>query len=68
MRNLPKWLYDISGPINLMDYTNTLSDNITLNFSMTLGVNAKNTTVGQTMNIKGEYCATTTTNPTVMSR
>ena len=68
MRNLPKQLYDISGPINLMDYTNTLGGNVTLNFPMTLGVNAKNTTVGQTMNTKGEYCATTTTNSTEMSR
>lgn len=56
MRNLPKRLYDISGLINLMDHTNTLGGNVTLSFPMTLGVNAKNTTVGQTMNIKGVLC------------
>lgn len=69
MRNFLKQLYDISDP-SLVDYTNTLGGNVTLIFPMILGVNAKNTTVGQTMNIKKEYCATTTTttNSTEMSR
>ncbi|OCL10974.1 Di-copper centre-containing protein [Glonium stellatum] len=53
MRNPRKRLFDISGPIFLMDYNNTQGGNVTLSFPMTLGVNAKNTTVGQTMNIKG---------------
>ena len=39
-----------------MDYTNTLGGNVALSFPMTLGVNAKNTTVGQTMNIKEVLC------------
>ena len=56
MRNLLKQLYDISGP-SLIDYTNTLGGNVTLSFPIILGVNAKNTTVRQTMNIKrGVLC------------
>ena len=46
-------LKDISGPINIMDYANTLGGNVTLDFPMTVGVNAPNVTVGQTMNIVG---------------
>ncbi|KAL1627406.1 hypothetical protein SLS54_002331 [Diplodia seriata] len=46
-------LTDISGPIYLMDYDNAQGGNVTLDFPMTLGVNAENVTVGDVMDIKG---------------
>jgi tyrosinase len=59
MRDLPNRLKDISGPINLMDYDNLQGGNVTLDFEMTMGVNAKNITVGDTMNIMGDtFCFT----------
>ncbi|KIJ50748.1 hypothetical protein M422DRAFT_44383 [Sphaerobolus stellatus SS14] len=54
VRNLNKRLTDISGPINYSDFTNTIGGNVTLDFKMTLGVNAKDLTVGDTMDIRGE--------------
>lgn len=53
LRNPWSRLTDISGPINLMDYNNTKGGNVTLDFPMSLGFNAENVTVGETMNIKG---------------
>ena len=56
-KNLSSRLYDISGPIILMDYANEKAGNVTLDFEMTLGVNAKNVTVGQVMDIEsGVLC------------
>lgn len=50
-------LTDISGPIYLMDYDNAQGGNVTLDFPMTLGVNAESITVGDVMNIKaGVLC------------
>ncbi|KAL6853090.1 hypothetical protein ACO1O0_007643 [Amphichorda felina] len=58
-RDLPNRLKDISGPIYLMDYTNSQGGNVTLEFEMTMGVNAKNITVGDTMDIMGDtFCFT----------
>lgn len=58
-RDLPKRLKDISGPIHLMDYTNAQGGNVTLDFEMTMGVNARNITVEDTMNIMGDtFCFT----------
>ncbi|KAF2492345.1 Di-copper centre-containing protein [Lophium mytilinum] len=53
VRDLSKRLRDISGPINLMDYNNTLGGNVTLDFQMSVGVNAKNVSVRDTMDIMG---------------
>jgi len=53
-KNLTSRLKDISGPINIMDYTNSLGGNVTLDFPLTLGVNAPNVTVGDVMDIRGE--------------
>lgn len=44
-------LWDISGPIFLMDYDNVQGGNVTLDFEMTLGVSAPNLTVGDVMDI-----------------
>ena len=58
-RDLPNRLKDISGPIYLMDYTNSQGGNVTLEFEMSMGVNAKNITVGDTMDIMGDtFCFT----------
>jgi tyrosinase len=54
-RNLNARLTDISGPIKLMDYANAQAGNVTLDFQMSMGVLAPNTTVGDTMNIRGGY-------------
>ncbi|GME25711.1 tyrosinase central domain protein [Neofusicoccum parvum] len=51
--DLEKRLTDISGPIYLMDYSNEQGGNVTLDFPLTVGVNAENITVADTMNIKG---------------
>ncbi|KAL1638483.1 hypothetical protein SLS56_000292 [Neofusicoccum ribis] len=51
--DLEKRLTDISGPIYLMDYSNEQGGNVTLDFPLTLGVNAENITVADTVNIKG---------------
>jgi tyrosinase len=53
VRNLSKRLKDISGPIFLMDYANQQGGNVTLDFEMSLGPNADNITVRDTMNIMG---------------
>lgn len=53
IRDLEKRLTDISGPIYLMDYNNEKGGNATLDFPLSVGVNADNVTVGDTMNIKG---------------
>jgi tyrosinase len=45
-------LTDISGPINLMDYTNSKGGNVTLDFPISLGVSAPNVTVGDVMDIR----------------
>ena len=45
-------LTDISGPIMLMDYANAAGGNVTLDFPLTLGVSAPDTTVGAVMNVK----------------
>ena len=55
MRDLKHRLTDISGPIYLMDYDNQQGGNVTLDFEMSVGVNAHNITVRDTMNIKGGY-------------
>lgn len=55
--DLEKRLTDISGPIYLMDYDNTQGGNVTLDFPMTLDVNAENITVRDVMDIKaGVLC------------
>ncbi|KAF8888037.1 hypothetical protein BD779DRAFT_1672450 [Infundibulicybe gibba] len=53
-RDLPRRLKDISGPINILDYSNQLGGNVTLAFPLSLGVNAKNVTVSDVMNIQGD--------------
>lgn len=54
-RDLWHRLTDISGPIFLMDYGNEFGGNVTLDMEMTVGVNAKNITVKDTMNIIGGH-------------
>jgi tyrosinase len=59
--NLNARLTDISGPINMMDYTNTIGGNVTLDFPLTVGVSAEDVTVGDVMNVascgkKGALC------------
>ncbi|KAF9638700.1 Tyrosinase [Lasiodiplodia theobromae] len=46
-------LTDISGPIYLMDYDNAQGGNVTLDFPLSVGVNAENVTVGDVMDIRG---------------
>lgn len=53
-KNLSARLVDISGPINLLDYTNTLGGNVTLDFPLSVGVNAKNVTIRDVMDIRGD--------------
>ncbi|PGH01133.1 hypothetical protein AJ79_08004 [Helicocarpus griseus UAMH5409] len=55
MRDAEARLTDISGPIFMMDYDNLQGGNVTLDFPLTLGVNAENITVRETMDIKGGY-------------
>jgi tyrosinase len=51
--NLSARLTDISGPINLMDYSNAQGGNVTLSFPISLGVSAPNITVGDVVDISG---------------
>ncbi|KXN80929.1 Tyrosinase [Leucoagaricus sp. SymC.cos] len=46
-------LKDISGPINLLDYDNVEGGNVTLNFPLSIGVNAPNVTVSDVMDVQG---------------
>lgn len=48
-------LQDISGPINLMDYSNAQGGNVTLEFPMTVGVNGPNATIADVMDIRGQF-------------
>lgn len=57
MRDPQNRLEDISGPIYKSDYTNSRGANVTLDFEMTMGVNANNISVMDTMNIVGDtFC------------
>lgn len=49
--NLSERLTDISGPIHLMDYGNTAGGNTTLDFPLSVGVSAADTSVGDVMKI-----------------
>ncbi len=51
--NLTARLTDVSGPIVLMDYTNSFGGNVTLSYPISVGVNAPDVTVEEVMNIKG---------------
>lgn len=53
-RNLSARLTDISGPIYLMDYTNAQGGNVTLDFPISVGVNAPDVTIRDLMDIRGE--------------
>ncbi|TFK35809.1 hypothetical protein BDQ12DRAFT_634639 [Crucibulum laeve] len=53
-RDLSARLQDISGPINLMDYSNTIGGNVTLSFPLSTGVNADDVMIQDVMNIRGE--------------
>ncbi|KAK2805503.1 hypothetical protein FQN51_000329 [Onygenales sp. PD_10] len=55
MRDLEARLTDISGPIFMMDYQNEQGGNVTLEFPLSVGVNAEDITVKETMDIKGGY-------------
>ena len=57
MRDPQNRLKDISGPIYKSDYTTSGGANVTLDFEMTMGVNANNITVADTMDIMGDtFC------------
>lgn len=50
-QDLARRLTDISGPINHLDYDNTLGGNVTLSFGFGIGVNAPDVTIGDVMDI-----------------
>lgn len=54
--NLSARLTDISGPVILMDYDNVYGGNVTLDFPLSVGVSAADTTVGEVMKI--DACGT----------
>ncbi|PGH15885.1 hypothetical protein AJ80_05417 [Polytolypa hystricis UAMH7299] len=54
-RDLQNRLTDISGPQMLMDYENLQAGNVTLDFKMSVGLNAEDVTVRDTMDIRGGY-------------
>lgn len=51
--NLTARLTDISGPLNLMDYTNTFGGNTSLATPLSVGISGQDVTVGDVMNIAG---------------
>lgn len=53
-KNISARLKDISGPINILDFDNVLGGNVTLEFPLSLGVNAPNVTIEDVMNIQGD--------------
>lgn len=53
MRDLAKRLKDMSGPVIFLDWGNEQGGNTTLDYVLSLGFNAKDITVGNTMDIKG---------------
>lgn len=53
-QNISARLKDISGPINILDFDNVLGGNVTLEFPLSLGVNAPNVTIEDVMNIQGD--------------
>lgn len=55
MRDPKTRLEDIASPIYMRDFDNVKGGNVTLDFPMTVGVNADNITVGDTMSIMGGY-------------
>jgi len=49
-KDLARRLVDISGPIAMMDYQGA---NVTLNFPLSVGINAAEVTIGDVMDIRG---------------
>ncbi|KAL7271294.1 hypothetical protein RUND412_005961 [Rhizina undulata] len=54
-QDLKKRLRDVSGPIVAFDYNNTLAGNVTLAYKINLGGLGGDVTLGQLMNVKGDF-------------
>lgn len=52
-KDLKNRLKDISGPIFIQDFNNEQGGNTTLDYPLSLGFNAQDITVSDTMDIKG---------------